>query len=164
MVGVDPGGGIMELVLYLLLLGGDMNIITKEQELFLVSTTVAMEAEGEPYRGKLAVAYVIFNRASSTNKSVISVIFSPYAFSAWNNHGGRQRVLDHISDKVWKDSEKAASSSYYHLEPDPTLGATHYLNIPLTKKIRGGTLPVWVSRLKKTAVIDKHTFFKEKRR
>ncbi len=154
----------MELVLYLLLLGGDMNRSTKEQELFLVSTTVAMEAEGEPYRGKLAVAYVIFNRARSTNKSVISVVFRPYAFSAWNTRGGRQKALDRISDEVWKDSEMAASSAYHHIEPDPTLGATHYLNIPLTKKIRGGTLPVWVSRLKKTTVIDKHTFFKEKRR
>ena len=139
-----------------------MSRITKEQELFLMVMTVAMEAEGESYRGKLAVAHVIMNRAYQKNRNIIAVVFKPYAFSAWNTRGGRQRQIPGIADMIWDEAEKAAISAYYEIEPDPTYGATHYLNIPLTRRIRGGTLPKWVNKLKKTAVIGQHTFLIER--
>ena len=139
-----------------------MSRITKEQELFLMVMTVAMEAEGESYRGKLAVANVIINRAYQKETNIVDVVFKPYAFSAWNTRGGRQNQINKITDLVWEETEKAVASAYRNIEPDPTHGATHYLNIPLTKRRRGGTLPKWVSRLKKTAVIGKHTFLIER--
>ena len=39
--------------------------IERTSELFLLTATVAMEAEGESYKGKLGVAYVIMNRSNS---------------------------------------------------------------------------------------------------
>jgi len=139
----------------------NMRNLESAQKIFLIATTTALEAESESYRGKLAVAYVITNIASTRRQSILKVVFKPFAFSAWNTRGGRQRSLDVISEKIWRESEKAAASAYYKIEPDPTKGATHYLNIPLTKRIRrDGKLPSWVSRLTKTVVIGRHTFFK----
>lgn len=156
------------LVLHLLL--GSPNELSKEginveniqrvHELFLITSTVVLEAEGESYRGKLGVAYVIMNRVEKWNKSIADVVFDPYDFSAWNTRGGRQLDLDQMGDAPWFDSEKAASSAYYKIERDPTKGATHYLNIKLTKMLRGGDLPAWVYKLTQTTVIGHHTFFK----
>lgn len=135
--------------------------IQRVHELFLIASTVALEAEGESYRGKLGVAYVIINRAKNWSKSITDVVFDPYDFSAWNTQGGRQLALDQIKEGPWFDSEKAASSAYYGIERDPTHGATHYLNVALTKRIRrDGALPSWVSKLMQTVVIGRHTFLK----
>ena len=139
----------------------DVENIQRTHELFLLASTVALEAEGESYRGKLGVAYVIMNRVSEWNKSISDVVFDPYDFSVWNTRGGRQLDLDVIGDTPWFDSEKAASSAYYKIEHDPTHGATHYLNVSLTKRIRrDGALPSWVTSLTQTVKIGRHTFFK----
>ena len=171
-----PGAGIIVkialLVLTLLLApyklsGGmiDMRNIERTSELFLLTATVAMEAEGESYRGKLGVAYVIINRSQKRVpfKSISDVVLDPYDFSAWNTKGGRQLALDTIPTLVWRDSEKAAHSAYYGIEKDPTHGADHYLNVGLTRKLRGGTLPAWLLAMKRTTRIGLHTFYREVR-
>ena len=139
----------------------EMSNVERVNELFLLTATVAMEAEGEPYIGKLAVAYVIMNRVNHRNKSVSDVVLDPYDFSAWNTKGGRQMMLDEINGFYWEESEKAAASAYYGIEKDPTLGADHYLNVGLTRKLRGGSLPTWLIAMKRTTKIGQHTFYKE---
>ena len=137
--------------------------IQHSQQLFLLAATVAMEAEGETYKGKLAVAYVIMNRTSFYNQTIDQVVLKPFAFSAWNTRG-RKHKLQEIPDKAWFYSERAASSAYYQIEKDPTKGATHYLNEPLTRSMRKkGDLPAWVGRLKKLVDIGKHSFYVEAR-
>ena len=136
--------------------------IQHSQQLFLLIATVAMEAEGEPYRGKLAVAYVIMNRASIYNQTIDQVVLKPFAFSAWNTRG-RKHKMQSIPDSAWFGSERAASSAYYRIEKDPTLGATHYLNIEVTKRMRGGTLPAWVKKLRYLISIGDHSFYVEAR-
>ncbi len=140
-----------------------MRNVETVNELFLLTATVAMEAEGEPYKGKLAVAYVVMNRSRRRVpfKSLSDVILDPYDFSAWNTKGGRQLALDTIAFPIWRDSEKAAASAYYGIEKDPTGGATHYLNVHLTRRLRGGTLPAWLLAMKRTTKIGLHTFYKE---
>ena len=142
----------------------EMNV-ERVNELFLLTATVAMEAEGEPYRGKLGVAYVIVNRARrrAPFKPISDVVLDPYDFSAWNTKGGRQLALDTIPTLVWQDSEKAAASAYYTIEKDPTLGADHYLNVALTRRLRGGSLPTWLKSMQRTVKIGRHTFYKEVR-
>ena len=137
--------------------------VERAMQLFLLAATTAMEAEGEPYIGKLGVAYVVVNRARRRVpfKSISDVVLDPYDFSAWNTIGGRQLALDTISKEAWLDSEKAAHSAYYEIEKDPTHGATHYLNVPLTRKLRGGSLPKWLESLRRTTKIGLHTFYKE---
>ena len=137
--------------------------IQHSQELFLLIATVAMEAEGESYEGKLAVAYVIMNRSDQANKTIDQVVLKPYAFSAWNTRGRKHR-LQEIPDRAWWDSEKAAVSAYYKIEVDPSLGATHYLNEKLTRRIRKkGDLPTWVNKLQYLTRIGDHSFYVEVR-
>ena len=138
--------------------------IERATEFFLLAATVAMEAEGESYQGKLGVAYVIVNRSQRRVpfKSISDVVLDPYDFSAWNTKGGRQLALDTIPTLVWRDSEKAAASAYYGMERDPTRGADHYLNVELTRKLRGGTLPAWLLAMKRTVKIGLHTFYKRR--
>ena len=148
------------------LLGGltEMANMERTNDLFLLTATVAMEAEGESYKGKLGVAYVIMNRVRRRVpfKSVSDVVLDPYDFSAWNTKGGRQMALDTIDRFSWGDSEKAAHSAYYEIEKDPTHGATHYLNVKLTRYLRADhSLPYWLKSMKRTTKIGLHTFYKE---
>ena len=161
---------VVLLVLALLLTPGkltegmiDMRNIERANSLFLLTATVVMEAEGESYKGKLAVAYVIMNRVKQHSKFVSEVVLDPYDFSAWNTKGGRQLDLEKIDVFSWWESEKAAHSAYYGIEKDPTHGADHYLNVELTRKLRGGSLPTWLITMKRTTKIGLHTFYKEVR-
>jgi len=138
-------------------------MLSRQHDQFLIAQTVVLEAEGEPYQGKLAVAYVIMNRAVRGRKTVSEVIYDPYDFSAYNTRGGRATALGNINDLHWRASERAAASAYFGLEKDPTKGATHYLNVELTKKIRSnGQLPLWVREMKELVTIGLHTFYRER--
>ena len=128
--------------------------------LTLIKLTVAMEAEGEPPMGKLAVAYVIMNRVRQWDKSVSDVIFKDYQFTCWERGSPTKMRLDDIPEWVMDDAEYAALSAFRQTQLDPTQGATHYLNENLTRQIRGGSLPNWVWSMEKVAVIGKHTFYK----
>jgi len=138
-------------------------MLSRQHDQFLIAQTVVLEAESEPYPGKLAVAYVIMNRAVRGRKTVSEVIYDPYDFSAYNTRGGRATALGNIRDVDWRASERAAASAYFNLETDPTKGATHYLNKELTKKIRSdGKLPGWIREMKEIVTIGLHTFYKER--
>lgn len=136
--------------------------MTPQDEITIIKFTVAMEAEGEPFTGKLGVAYTIVNRARKWGKSISDVCLKGWQFSAWNTDSNTRTRLDEISDAIMLESLKAAEGAYRGHFADPTNGATHYLNEPLTRQIRGdGTLPSWVSRLTKTVDIGRHSFYRE---
>ena len=137
--------------------------IERTNVLFLLTATVALEAEGESYRGKLGVAYVVLTRMGKHGDSISDIVFKPYAFSAWNSVAGRQMAIDSISEEMWRESEKDAASAFYGIEHDPTHGADHYLNEGLTRTMRGGSLPFWVLQLDKTVRIGQHTFYKTRK-
>jgi len=135
-------------------------------DLEVVAATIALEAAAESYVAKLAVGYVIRNR-TNPGTSWKRVCLKPWQFSCWNDDYKEQageRLKLRTATRA--DSWKAASSAMNALEPDPTHGATHYLNIPLTKRTRGGTLPAWaenaVNENKVTAEIGAHTFLRLK--
>lgn len=131
------------------------------ENLLLLAATVKMEAEDQPQEGKLAVAYVVMNRVRQKHKSITDIVLQRLAFSAWNADSPTRQRLDEWTEELWDDCFKASVAAYYQLVPDPTKGATHYLNEALTRKIRGGTLPPWVEAMTKTVVIGQHTFLKE---
>src|SRR5215471_12523671 len=91
-----------------------------------ISRTVYMEAAGEPYVGKLAVAWVIKNRRNESDGSYQDVIFKSKQFSAWNTDSPTRMNLDDFISAAWIDSVKAASSAYFNIETDPTASATMY--------------------------------------
>lgn len=120
---------------------------------------VYMEARGEPYAGKLAVAYTKMNRITDPRwpNTIEDVIFQPHQFS-WTEPGDPNRMkLDEISwdDPVFDECYKSAVSAYYTLQDDPSKGANHYLNRHILK-----ILPSWYDSTKITAIIGNHEFLK----
>ena len=149
-------------------------------DLGLVASTVYLEADGEPDEGKLAVAYVIVNRRDTWHLPVRHVILGPEgsawadskpheAFSCWNDDyrpiAESRLAAAGQQERCWW----AAAAALWRMLPDPTHGATFYLNVPLTLKIRKGTLPTWAADPtdptrpdphKVAAVINRHTFLR----
>ena len=76
-----------------------------DEDLFLLAIVVEMEAGGESYQGKLAVANVVINRLLSRKwgKTISSVVYAPNQFSGANS--GR---IEKFSTRVSEDSKKAA--------------------------------------------------------
>lgn len=135
--------------------------MNKQDELAVMAFTTVMEAEGEPDDGKLGVAWVIMNRSRKRNMAISDVCLEPYAFSAWNTDSSTRKRLSRVTDAVMNAAKDAVTKAYYGAGTDPTHGATHYLNIELTKKLRGGTLPNWLQEMTQTVKIGKHTFYRE---
>ena len=111
-------------------------------QLLTMALTVAQEAGGEPYQGKLAVAYVIRNRAKRSGQSYTDVCLKPWQFSCWNTDSPTRGALDVLGDTVFAECLKATLAAAYLLEPDPTDGAIFYLN-PDTVMATAGKLPDW---------------------
>lgn len=140
-------------------------------EIILMAATVFLEAEGEPEAGQVAVAHVIRNIAENEWLSIPQVILGREGkawgdgrayerFSCFNDDyqdRARARLAgapDASAARAWQ----AAAAGYWRLTPDPSMGACFYLNVPLTRKIRGGTLPAWFDPAKITATHGRHTF------
>ena len=135
-------------------------MLTQAEEKLILKWTIAQEAEGEPFDGKLGVGWAIMNRVRLHGKSVSDVCFAPWQFSAWNTDSPTRKRLDDIGPGPMDEARLAAEQAYHGTGSDPTQGATHYLNPVLTRKLRGGTLPKWVERMTRTAVIWQHEFYK----
>lgn len=103
--------------------------------------TVAMEAGGEPRGGKLAVAYVLFNRTKG-GKSLSDVILQPQHFSCWDTSSPTRMNIDTTPDGVYWECLGAVLAAMQKLEPDPTGGAVFYLN-KATVLASAGKLPAW---------------------
>lgn len=128
-----------------------------------IALTVWQEAAGEPWEGKLAVAWSIVNRMRDGRwpSSASDVVFQPLQFSAWNADSPTRMRLDEIrpDNPVWADCYKAACAAYFGLSGDPTRGANHYLNAQVVLSA-SGRLPSWYSEDKVTASIGRHRFLR----
>jgi spore germination cell wall hydrolase CwlJ-like protein len=125
----------------------------------MLAIGVWMEARGEPYEGKLAVAYTMMNRVRDTRwpDTVSDVLMQAWQFS-WANPGDPNRLLlDDINwnDTTFDESYKAACTAYYLILPDVTHGANHYINPKAVKK-----LPSWYDRNKIVRIIGNHEFLR----
>lgn len=129
----------------------------------VIGQTVLLEAEGEPFEGKLAVAFVITNRMKARNQSAYKVCWDPWQFSCW------QTSLDKLSSRFTNATAQTTGDCWLAVEMatgnvrrDPTNGAQFYLNVELTKQQRGdGQLPSWVEKMTHTTRIGAHDFYKE---
>ena len=122
------------------------------EEVFYLTLLVAVEAEGEPHIGKLAVAWVAVNRSHLLKQPLTKVLFDPNEFTGfW--------VTRKVDKRVFRPAYTAARAAYFGTAPDPTKEATHYLNVALVKK-QSGQLPLWYNPKYITVVIGRHTFLK----
>ncbi len=90
--------------------------------LCIATLTVAMEAQGEPRKGKLAVAYVLVNRTKA-GASMTDVIFKPQQFSCWDPNSPTRMNIDTTPENIFAECLGAVLTATHRLDPDPTNGA-----------------------------------------
>jgi spore germination cell wall hydrolase CwlJ-like protein len=130
---------------------------TLEERDYLIRT-MAFEAPGEPDVGKAAVAHVILNRKKSHRwgDTIKDVVMKPWQFEPWMT---RRREMENLSpdDVRYRKAGRIADAVLAGDMPDPTAGATHFLNPTVVRQRSGGSLPSWVHG--EGVSIGRHTFY-----
>ena len=135
----------------------------------LLTALLVGEAAGEPFLGKIAVAWVVRNRLTDPRwpNQWRDVMLQKQQFSCFN---GLPRddsdipqslmkwlFINHFNDLWWRECKYAAHGVLYHWVGDPTEKSNHYLN---PKKLK--VLPSWAKDNpdKLTMVIGNHDFYR----
>lgn len=120
--------------------------------------TIAFEAGDEPDEGKAAVAHVVLNRERSGRwgETIREVVTRPWQFEPWMTRR-KQMVALSPNDPRYRDAARIADAVLSGEIPDPTAGATHFLNPTIVRKRRGGSLPEWARG--EGQPIGQHTFY-----
>ena len=121
--------------------------------------TIVFEAAGEPEEGKIAVAYVILNRIKSGGwgATIKDVVTSPWQFEPWMTKRADMEKLS-PGDPRYLDAAQIADAVLVGQMPDPTAGATYFLNPTVVRERRGGSLPAWAQGEGQS--IGHHTFYR----
>lgn len=124
----------------------------------LMVRTILGEAAQEGPRGQAAVAHVILNRtaAGSYGKTPADVVLAPHQFEPWSTRAAELRSIKPDSQPYRETSDLLDMVANGQI-PDPTNGATHFLNPAIVVARRGGSLPDWAQ--KPVATIGNHTFY-----
>jgi Cell Wall Hydrolase len=120
--------------------------------------TVAFEAPNEPAIGKAAVAHVVLNRKKSGRwgDEIKKIVTQPWQFEPWMT---RRKEIEELSpnDPRYRKAARITDGVLDGDIPDPTVGATHFLNATIVRQRRGGSLPRWAQG--EGLVIGRHTFY-----
>jgi len=120
--------------------------------------TIVFEAAEESDEGKAAVAYVILNRKRSGRwgDNIKDVVTRPWQFEPWMT---RRREMEKLGpdDARYQAAARIADAVLTGEMPDPTAGATHFLNPTIVRQRRGGSLPSWARG--EGQAIGRHTFY-----
>jgi len=121
--------------------------------------TIAFEASGEPEEGKSAVAHVILNRTLSGRwgDNIKDVVTHPWQFEPWMTRRKEMQNMS-ASDPRYLSAARIADQVLAGETPDPTAGATHFLNPTIVRQRRGGSLPAWAEGAPGHP-IGRHTFY-----
>lgn len=134
------------------------------RDIEILARTLYGEARGEPWEGKIAVAWVVRNRVETDihsdgkpdwwGEGYEAVCLKPAQFTCWSDHN--RAALESVTpdDPVFRDCLAASAAVMSGLVPDPTAGATHYCNPALAD-------PDWAKAATKTARIGGHVFYKD---
>jgi hypothetical protein len=132
-------------------------IYDQEERDYLIRTMV-FEASGETRVGMAAVAHVILNRTRNGKwgDSIKDVVTQPWQFEPWMT---RRKEIMKLSpdDPRYLDAAQIADAVLAGEMPDPTAGATHFLNPVIVRQRRGGSLPKWARG--EGHPIGRHTFY-----
>jgi spore germination cell wall hydrolase CwlJ-like protein len=139
----------------------------------VLARTVFGEASGEPFNGKLAVAFVIINRAKLA-RAYVETHRHPHPlfgngtiadackigrggihqFSCWNDGKDRDRMLRATNGVPgWNDCVKVAAIAIEQPDKNPIGQCTHYYNPRKVKKT-----PLWAVGLTPAFHIGNHVF------
>lgn len=117
------------------------------------------EARGENFYGKSAVAWTAVNRLDRMPYNGLCHVVLSGQYHALKKHDYRVAATTGKAPRkyntvAWEESQKVAKLVYQDTIPDPTKGATHFVN---PKKLKHR--PQWTRKLKKTVVIESHEFY-----
>ena len=131
-----------------------MTVTTRDIE--ILARTVYGEARGESDLGKLAVAWVVVNRARKYHVGLGEACLLSIHFSCWNNGRANdanqlKMMMANLSHPAFARCMLAALQAAHELVPDPTDGAAHYCAI--------GIEPDWAEG-KTYETIGHHKFFR----
>ena len=120
--------------------------------------TIAFEASDETEVGKVAVAYVVLNRKKSGRwgDNIKAVVTHPGQFEPWMARRSDIETLS-LNDPRYQSAAIIADAVLSGQTPDPTAGATHFLNPTIVRERRGGALPSWAAG--EGLTIGSHTFY-----
>lgn len=123
-------------------------MIVTDHDLDIAARTVWGEARGESWSGKLAVAWVLKNRAEDSRKrygqGLAGVCQKPWQFSCWNENDPNRAKLLSIggTNVVFQECMAAALWAIVGTEPDPSKGAMHYQVIGTNAPWSHGKTPI----------------------
>jgi spore germination cell wall hydrolase CwlJ-like protein len=131
--------------------------LDSEERDYLIRT-IAFEAGGETEQGMVAVAHVILNRAriGRWGENIKDVVTSPWQFEPWMTRRSEMESLAPY-DVRYRSAARIADGVLSGEMPDPTEGATHFLNPVIVRERRGGSLPKWADG--EGLPIGRHTFY-----
>jgi hypothetical protein len=130
---------------------------TSEDRDYLIRT-IAFEASGESEEGKAAVAHVILTRTRSGRwgDTIKEVVTRRWQFESWMTKRAEMESLD-VEDYRYRSAAQIADAVLAGHMPDPTTGATHFLNPTIVQQRRGSSLPAWTAG--GGLSIGRHTFY-----
>jgi Cell Wall Hydrolase len=136
----------------------DIKYLTPADRDYSIRTMLG-EAADQPDNGIGAVAHVIMNRARDGGfggTSPADVVLAPDQFEPWSTR--RRELLGYSPDSPdYKRAGKIFDDVVSGKMPDPTGGATHFLNADIVRQRRGGSLPNWAQG--EGTRIGGHTFY-----
>ncbi|MGH6866952.1 MAG: cell wall hydrolase [Methyloceanibacter sp.] len=151
---------IIALMVLALFWGSELRQAAYERDYLI--RTIAFEASGDTEVGQVAVAYVGLNRKrrGRWGDNIKAVVTHPGQFEPWMR---RRREIEGLSpsDPRYKSAAMIADAVLSGQMPDPTVGATHFLNPTIVRKRRGGSLPSWARG--EGRPIGRHTFYSPER-
>jgi N-acetylmuramoyl-L-alanine amidase len=154
---LKPTAEETDIILPISELGPVISSYSSKERDYLIRTMV-FEASGEPEEGKAAVAFVVLNRERSGRwgASIEDVVTQPWQFEPWMTRRSEMEKLSR-DDPRYGSAAVIADAILSGQMPDPTAGATHFLNPVIVRQRRGGSLPSWARGDGKP--IGRHVFY-----
>jgi len=139
-------------------------IKANSDDIYILARTIYGEARGEPFEGKLAIAWVVVRRLIADSarldrlygNSIGDICTKPMQFSCWNRLDPNYQRIQAAKldlDPAFRACLGAACAVLGEAVPDPTFGATHYHAGNLE------TLPLWAKGRTPCAWIGRHVFY-----
>ena len=136
-------------------------MIEQQPESWCLRACMWAEARGEPAVGRLAVAWVLRNRAMKRDTSIKHEVLRPWQFSSFNDNDPNRGLIlmAHKQDPAgWGAVDGIAELFENKATVDPTLGASHYYVMDMANP------PDWGrghATWDETIVIGHHVFGKQ---
>jgi spore germination cell wall hydrolase CwlJ-like protein len=133
---------VTALIVVSLVWGYKLSQVADERDYLI--RTIAFEACSETELGKVAVAYAVLNRKKSGRwgDGIQAVVTAPGQFEPWMTRRSEIKRLS-PTDPCYQSAAAIADAVLSGRAPDPTAGATHFLNPEIVRARRNGSLPSW---------------------